>query len=92
MSRVFSFIKRRPKKNAAVLRTRGNVDTIVRFKNTTTNDTDWLCSNTADIEAIAERLALLENANEHTEYRKLQARYNIPNSEILKAYHRLGIA
>ena len=74
MSRVFDFVKRRPKK----------VDQIVRFKNTTSDDTS--------VEQIAERLALLENANEHTEYRKLQARYNIPNSEILKAYHRLGIA
>ena len=85
MSRVFDFVKRRPKK----------VDQVVRFKSTPTgseNDETLGSRRDTSIMRRAEELALLENANEHTEYRKLQARYNVPNSEILKAYHRLGIA
>ena len=74
MSRVFNFIKRRPK----------TVAQVVRYKKTTGTDKSR--------DQIAEALAILEDANEHQAYRDLQARYNVPNDEILKAYQRLGLA
>ena len=73
MSRIFDFIKRRPRK----------VEQVVRFKTTEpVGDND---------NKIADALAILENNNEHQAYRDLQARYNVPNSEVLKAYRRLGL-
>ena len=72
MSRVFNFIKRRPKRTAQVVRHRTN--TIVRIEK--------------DTAQLADVLAMLEDNNEHQAYRDLQARYNIPNEEIREAYRR----
>ena len=72
MSRVFGFIKRRPKRTAQVVRHRTN--TIVRTER--------------DTAQLADILAMMEDNNEHQAYRDLQARYNIPEADIREAYRR----
>ena len=44
------------------------------------------------IEEQAEVLARLEDANYHVFYAQLQARWNVPDAEVMNAYRRLGWA
>ena len=74
MSRVFGFIKRRPKRTTEIVRHRTTTNTIVRTEK--------------DTAQIADVLAMLEDNNEHQAYRDIQAEHNIPEADIREAYRR----